>query len=101
MQSLSSFRPIPTPTTPGVFMSCSLCRRLTSSAEAMGPPIGSRTIKTPGEGPEGGGRGVVKLLAGLLPPREPLVHRLHRDRDGLPDEYLDVLHRGDDVVLVE
>src|SRR2546425_9637284 len=141
MQSRPSFRPIPTPTTPGMLMRRASCFRWTALTFAI---LGSSNASVPfsrherpppcwevGQPRRFGNRrrlsgwrrsdesflheefrflagssnhlegSLVKGVSGLRLPRDSLFHRLEGHRGRLPGKHVDLVHRWDDVCLVE
>src|SRR6266702_4065670 len=124
MQSLPSFLPIPTPTTPRIFIRRASCRRLTSAAPPTPLSCAVRRIKATTERRESGRRrpdepvlhqefrlfvraadqregALEKLVPRLANAGDTLLDRLPSDRGGFPREHVDLVHRGDDVLVVE
>src|SRR5712692_4157857 len=124
MQYRPSFRPMPTPTTPGRLIRRPSCFRLTAltvaivrsfnvsagSLSACGPNSGRRRpdepvlherlrlLAGPADHLEGS---LIQRIACLRLPSDPLLHRLEGHRRRFAREDIDLFHRRHDVRLVE
>src|SRR6266571_9036003 len=75
---------------------CRLSRRRRSNETVLHEEL--RFLARPTDEFEGP---VIQRIAGLCLPRDSLFHRLEGHRGRLPGKHVDLIHRGDDVRLVE